>query len=46
MAVLLGAELNTVIQQRWPAELRRHDRRHRRRRRAKLEAEARRLGLQ
>jgi membrane protein len=45
MAVLLGAELNAVIQQRWPAELRRHDRRHRRRRRAKLEAEARRLGL-
>jgi membrane protein len=46
MAVLLGAELNTVIQQRWPAELRRHDRRRRRRRAAKLEAEARRLGLQ
>jgi membrane protein len=46
MGVLLGAELNTVIQQRWPAELRRHDRRRRRRRAAKLEAEARRLGLQ
>ena len=45
MAVLLGAEFNTVIQQRWPAELRRHDRRRRRRRAAKLEAEARRLGL-
>ena len=45
-AVLLAAELNTVIQQRWPAELRRHDRRRRRRRAAKLEAEARRLGLQ
>ena len=45
MAVLLGAELNTAIQQRWPAELRRHDRRRRRRRQAKLEAEARRLGL-
>ena len=45
MAILLGAELNTVIQQRWPAELRRHDRRRRRRRAAKLDAEARRLGL-
>jgi membrane protein len=30
MAVLLGAELNTVIQQRWPAPLRRHDERRRR----------------
>jgi membrane protein len=45
MAVLLGAELNTVIQQRWPAPLRRHDRRRRRRRAAKLEAEGKRLGL-
>jgi membrane protein len=45
MAVLLGAELNTVIQQRWPAPLRRHDRRRRRRRQAKLAAEARKLGL-
>ncbi|MDQ4138871.1 MAG: YihY/virulence factor BrkB family protein, partial [Actinomycetota bacterium] len=45
MAVLLGAELNAVIQQRFPAPLRRHDRRRRRRRAAKLEAEARRLGL-
>jgi membrane protein len=45
MAVLLGAELNAVIQQRWPASLQRHDRRRRRRRAAKLEAEARRLGL-
>jgi membrane protein len=45
MAVLLGAELNAVIQQRWPAPLRRHDRRRRARRAAKLEAEARRLGL-
>jgi membrane protein len=46
LAVLLGAELNTVIQQRWPAPLRRHDKRRRNRRQAKLEAEARRLGLQ
>jgi membrane protein len=45
MAVLLGAELNAAVQQRWPAALRRHDRRRRRRRAAKLEAEARRLGL-
>ena len=45
MAVLLGAELNAAVQQRWPAVLRRHDRRRRRRRAAKLEAEARRLGL-
>jgi membrane protein len=45
MSVLLGAELNTVIQQRWPAPLSRHDRRRRRRRAARLEAEARRLGL-
>jgi membrane protein len=45
MSVLLGAELNTVIQQRWPAPLQRHQARRRRRRAAKLEAEARRLGL-
>jgi membrane protein len=45
MAVLLGAELNTTIQARWPAPLRRHDRRRRERRAAKLEAEARRVGL-
>jgi membrane protein len=45
MAVLLGAELNATIQARWPAPLRRHDRRRRERRAAKLEAEARRLGL-
>ncbi len=45
MAVLLGAELNTTIQARWPAPLRRHDRRRRARRAAKLEEEARRLGL-
>ena len=45
MAVLLGAELNATIQARWPAPLRRHDRRRRERRAAKLEQEARRLGL-
>jgi membrane protein len=45
MAVLLGAELNAVIQARWPAPLRRHDQRRRRRRQAKLAREAQRLGL-
>ena len=45
MAVLLGAELNATIQSRWPAPLRRHDRRRRERRAAKLAEEARRLGL-
>ncbi len=45
MAVLLGAELNAVIQQRRPAPLRRHHRRRRQRRQAKIEVEARRLGL-
>lgn len=45
MAVLLGAELNATIQARWPAPLRRHDRRRRARRAAKLHEEARRLGL-
>ena len=45
MAVLLGAELNATIQARWPAPLRRHERRRQRRRQAKLESEARRLGL-
>ncbi|MGY1804474.1 YihY/virulence factor BrkB family protein [Blastococcus sp. SYSU D00922] len=45
MAVLLGAELNATIQARWPAPLRRHDRRRRERREAKLQAEAKRLGL-
>jgi membrane protein len=44
MAVLLGAELNATVQVRWPAPLRRHERRRRERRAAKLE-EARRLGL-
>jgi membrane protein len=45
MAVLLGAELNATIQARWPAPLRRHDRRRRERRAAKLQEEARRMGL-
>jgi membrane protein len=45
MGVLLGAELNATIQARWPAPLRRHERRRQRRRQAKLESEARRLGL-
>ena len=45
MAVLLGAELNATIQARWPAPLRRHDKRRRERRAAKLESEARKLGL-
>ncbi len=45
MSVLLGAELNATVQDRWPAPLRRHDRRRRERRAAKLESEARRLGL-
>jgi membrane protein len=45
MAVLLGAELNATIQARWPAPLRRHDRRRRERRAVKLQEEATRLGL-
>jgi membrane protein len=45
MAVLLGAELNATVQSRWPAPLRRHDERRRRRRAAKLQAEARKLGI-
>jgi membrane protein len=45
MAVLLGAELNATIQARWPAPLRRHERRRQDRRAAKLTKEARRLGL-
>jgi membrane protein len=45
MAILLGAELNATIQARWPAPLRRHEKRRQRRRLAKLESEARRLGL-
>jgi membrane protein len=45
MAVLLGAELNATVQARWPAPLRRHERRRQARRAAKLESEARRLGV-
>jgi membrane protein len=45
MAILLGAELNATIQQRWPAPLRRHEKRRQRRRQVKLEAERKRLGL-
>nr|WP_204331400.1 YihY/virulence factor BrkB family protein [Geodermatophilus sabuli] len=44
MAVLLGAELNATVQARWPAPLRRHERRRQERRAAKLE-QARRLDL-
>jgi membrane protein len=44
MAVLLGAELNATVQARWPAPLRRHQRRRQERRAAKLER-ARRLDL-
>ena len=46
MAVLLGAELNAAIQERWPAPLRRHMRRQQARRAAKLAREARKLGLE
>jgi membrane protein len=45
MAILLGAELNATIQARWPVPPRRHERRRVRRRTAKLEFEARKLGL-
>lgn len=45
MAILLGAELNATVEARWPAGQRRHDRRRRRRRAAKIELEARKLGL-
>jgi len=45
MAVLLGAELNITIQGRWPAPLRRHEKRRQRRRASKLAEEARKLGL-
>ena len=37
MSVLLGAELNATVQARWPAPLRRHQRRSQARRAAKLE---------
>jgi membrane protein len=45
LSVLLGAEVNTTIQQRWPAPLLRHGQRRVRRRHAKLQHEARRLGV-
>jgi membrane protein len=45
MAVLLGAELNATVQERWPAPLRRHMRRQQARRAAKLARAARKLGL-
>ncbi|SCX57014.1 membrane protein [Klenkia marina] len=45
MAILLGAELNATVEARWPSGQRRHDRRRRRRRAAKIELEARKLGL-
>jgi membrane protein len=44
MAVLLGAEMNATIQARWPAPLRRHQKRRQERRAVKLER-ARRLDL-
>ncbi len=43
MSVLLGAELNATIQTRWPAPLRRHQRRSQARRAAKLERARQRL---
>ena len=46
MAVLLGAELNATIQERWPAPLRRHMRRQQARRAAKLARAAHQLGLE
>jgi membrane protein len=45
MSTLLGAELNATIEAHWPAQQRRHDRRRRRRRAAKIELEARKLGM-
>jgi membrane protein len=45
MSTLLGAELNATIEAHWPAQQRRHDRRRRRRRAAKIELEARKLGI-
>ncbi|MGY1742670.1 MULTISPECIES: YihY/virulence factor BrkB family protein [unclassified Blastococcus] len=37
MALLLGAELNATVQERWPAPLRRHEKRRQQRRAEKLE---------
>jgi membrane protein len=45
MSLLLGAELNATLEARWPAPRRRHEARRQRRRAAKLELEARKLGL-
>jgi len=45
MSLLLGAELNATVEARWPAGQRRHDARRQRRRAAKIELEARKLGL-
>ena len=45
MSILLGAELNATVEARWPAGQRRHDRRRRRRRAAKIQLEARKMGL-
>jgi membrane protein len=45
MSILLGAELNATVEARWPAQRRRHERRRQERRAAKLEMEARKLGL-
>jgi membrane protein len=45
MSTLLGAELNATIESHAPAQQRRHDRRRRRRRAAKIELEARKLGM-
>lgn len=45
MSLILGAELNATIEARWPAGPRRHDRRRQRRRAARIEHEARALGL-
>ncbi len=45
MSILLGAELNATVEARWPSQQGRHDRRRRRRREAKIELEARKLGL-
>ena len=45
MSILLGAEINATVEARWPSLQGRHDRRRRRRREAKIELEARKLGL-
>lgn len=45
MSILLGAELNAAVEERWASGQRRHDRNRRRRRAAKIELEARKLGM-